>query len=189
MAKAIGILYRGKKFFTELTMKTLYNVFVYPYLMYCIEVWGKNCDKYLDPVLKKQRHALRLITGVSKRTPTTPIREKFGLLSLHEIYVYAIQLFMYKVHHDKVPAIFSTFFVKNREIHNYPTSSRNKFHVPLAKSYYTAKIVRITGVTTFNYLFDRVGLNVTYTTYKSNLKKFLVENNVNNMFKELSKHF
>ena len=85
---------------------------------------------------------------------------------------------MYKVHHNKVPAIFSTFFVKNREIHNYPTSSRNKFHVPLAKSYYTAKIVRITGVTTSNYLFDRVGLNVTYTTYKSNLKKFLVENNV-----------
>ena len=86
-----------------------------------------------------------------KKTPTTPIREKFGLLSLHEIYVYAIQLFMYKVHHEKVPAIFSTFFVKNREIHNYATSSRNKFHVPLAKSYYTAKLVRITGVTTFNH--------------------------------------
>ena len=80
MAKAIGILYRGKKFFSESTMKTLYNVFVYPYLMYCIEVWGKNCEKYLEPVLKKQRHALRLITGVSKRTPTTPIRERFKLL-------------------------------------------------------------------------------------------------------------
>ena len=189
MAKAIGILYRGKKFFTEQTMKTLYNVFVYPYLMYCIEVWGKNCDKYLEPVLKKQRHALRLITGVSKKTPTTPIREKFKLLSLHEIYVYATQLFMFKVHHDKVPAIFSTFYVKNRDVHNYPTSSRNKFHVPLAKSYYTAKIVRVTGVTTFNYLFNRVKLNVTYTTYKSNLKRFLVANNVNNIFKELSKHF
>ena len=96
---------------------------------------------------------------------------------------------MFKVHHDKVPAIFSTFYVKNRDVHNYPTSSRNKFHVPLAKSYYTAKIVRVTGVTTFNYLFNRVKLNVTYTTYKSNLKRFLVANNVNNIFKELSKHF
>ena len=94
IAKSVGILYRGKKFFNESIMKTLYNVFVYPYLMYCIEVWGKNCDSYLEPVLKKQRHALRLITGVSKRTPTTPIREKHNLLSLHETYVYAIQLFM-----------------------------------------------------------------------------------------------
>ena len=189
MAKAIGILYRGKKFFSESTMKTLYNVFVYPYLMYCIEVWGKNCEKYLGPVLKKQRHALRLITGVSKRTPTTPIRERFKLLSLHEIYVYAVQLFMFKVHHNKLPAIFSSFFVKNRDVHDYPTSSRDKYHVPLAKSYYTAKIVRTTGVSTFNFLFKKVSLDVTYVSYKSNLKKFLVENNVNNIFKELSKHF
>ena len=79
--------------------------------------------------------------------------------------------------------------MKNREIHNYPTSSRNKFHVPLAKFYYTAKLVRITGVTTFNHFFERVRLNVTYAAYKSNLKKFLVENNVNNLFKELSMHF
>ena len=189
IAKAIGILYRGKKFFNEITMKTLYNVFVYPYLMFCIEVWGKNCDKYLEPVLKKQRHALRLITGVSKRTPTTPIREKFKLLSLQEIYIYAVQLFMFKVHHKKVPPIFLTFYVKNRDIHNYPTSSRNKYHVPLAKSYYTAKIVRTTGVTTFNFFLDKVQLNVSYISYKSNLKKFLVDNNVNNLFKELSKHF
>ena len=88
-----------------------------------------------------------MITGVSKRTPTTPIRERFKLLSLHEIYVYAVQLFMFKVHHNKLPAIFSSFFVKNRDVHDYPTS------------------------------------------YKSNLKKYLVENNVDNIFKELSKHF
>ena len=189
IARAHGLLNRGKKFFNKNTMKTLYNVFVYPYLMFCIEVWGKNCDKYLEPVLKKQRHALRLITGVSKRTPTTPIREKFKLLSLQEIYIYAVQLFMFKVHHKKVPPIFLTFYVKNRDIHNYPTSSRNKYHVPLAKSYYTAKIVRTTGVTTFNFFLDKVQLNVSYISYKSNLKKFLVDNNVNNLFKELSKHF
>ena len=171
IAKAVGILYRGKKFFNESTMKTLYNVFVYPYLMYCVEVWGKNCEKYLEPVVKKQRHALRLITGVSKSTPTTPIREKYNLLSLHEIYVYAVQLFMFKVYQKKVPDIFQTFYVKNRDIHNYPTSSRNKFHVPLAKSYYTAKLIRTTGVATFNFLFDRVQLDVTYCSYKFNLKK------------------
>ena len=61
--------------------------------------------------------------------------------------------------------------------------------MPLAKSYYTAKIVRTTGVSTFNFLFKKVSLNVTYVSYKSNLKKFLVVNNVNNIFKELSKHF
>ena len=189
MAKAIGILFRGKKYFSEITMKTLYNVFVYPYLMYCIEVWGKNCEEYLKPVLKKQRHALRLITGVSKSTPTEPIRVKFKLLSLHEIYVYAVQLFMFKLHHEKLPPIFQSFFIRNRDIHNYPTSSRNKFHVPLAKSYYAAKIIRTTGVTVFNYFYEKIQLDVTYCTFKSKLKKFLVENNVNNIFRELSKHF
>ena len=189
IAKAIGILYRGKKFFNDITMKTLYNVFVYPYLMYCVEVWGKNCDSYLEPVLKKQRHALRLITGVSKKTPTTPIREKYELLSLHEIYVYAVQLFMFKVYHKLVPSTFQSFFVKNRDIHDYPTSSSNKYHVPLAKSYYTAKIVRSTGVSTFNFFYDKVDFYVEFCSYKFSLKKYLVQNNVNNIFKELSNHF
>ena len=58
------------------------------------------------------------------------------------------------------------------------------------KSYYTAKIIRTTGVSTSNFLFKKVSLNVTYVSYNSNLKRFLVENNVDNIiFKELSKHF
>ena len=154
IARAHGLLNRGKKFFNKNTMKTLYNVFMLPYFMYCIEVWGRNCNKYLHNIVVMQKNALRLVAGVPRRsktyphkyTPTGPIRKAYNLLSLHEIYVYAIQLFMFKFHHKRVPDVFNSFFIRNNEIHNYPTSSSQKFHVPLAKSYYTAKIVRTTGV-------------------------------------------
>ena len=60
ISKAIGILYRGKRFFNQDTMRTLYNVFVYPYLNYCIEVWGRNCKKYLEVLVKKTKTCLKI---------------------------------------------------------------------------------------------------------------------------------
>ena len=117
-----------------------------------------------------QKNALRLVAGVPIRsktypqryTPTGPIRKAFNLLSLHEMYAYAIQLFMFKFHHKRVPDVFNSFFIRNNEIHNYPTSSSQKFHVPLIKSYYTAKIVRSTGVTIYNHFYDKIDFNVHY---------------------------
>ena len=197
IARAHGLLNRGKKFFNKDTMKVLYNVFMLPYFMYCIEVWGKNCDKYLHNIVVMQKNAMRLVAGVPRRsntyphkyTPTGPIRKAYNLLSLHEIYVYAIQLFMFKFQHKRTPNVFNSFFIRNNEIHDYPTSSSQKLHVPLAKSYYTAKIVRTTGVATYNYFHGKIDFNVHYWTYKFNLKRFLIEEDVDHIFKEYEKHF
>ena len=50
IARGLGILYRGRKFFNVTTLLTLYNVFIYPYFMYCNEVWGNTYKTYLEPL-------------------------------------------------------------------------------------------------------------------------------------------
>ena len=50
ISRGLGILYRGRIFFkNNKTMLTLYNVFIYPYFMYCNEVWENTYPTYLDP--------------------------------------------------------------------------------------------------------------------------------------------
>ena len=41
VAKCVGIIIKARKLFDQETLLTLYHTFVYPYLNYCIHVWGK----------------------------------------------------------------------------------------------------------------------------------------------------
>ena len=42
MARALGVLYKCKKSLKQNTLLTLYNAFLYPYINYCISVWGNT---------------------------------------------------------------------------------------------------------------------------------------------------
>ena len=66
VSRGLGILYRCKRFFTHKTLLTLYNSFIYPYMNYCIPVWGNTYESYIDPLVKLQKRAVRLVAGVKK---------------------------------------------------------------------------------------------------------------------------
>ena len=59
----IGILSKARCYFNYVTRKTLYYSFIYPYLHYCHEIWGSTYATYLDPLIKLQKRAMRVITG------------------------------------------------------------------------------------------------------------------------------
>ena len=130
IARSLGLLYRGRKFFNEKTLLTLYNVFIYPYYMYCNEVWGNTYQSYLDPLIKIQKRAIRVIASEKRLSHTEPLFKKLKLLKLKEIHAYVVQLFMFKFHHAKLPKVFDDFFTRNNAFHNYSTRQNNKLHVP-----------------------------------------------------------
>ena len=51
--RGIGILCKARRELKTSTLVTLYNSFVYPYIKYCIEVWGGASDKYILNVYLK----------------------------------------------------------------------------------------------------------------------------------------
>ena len=40
ISKAIGIMYKARQYLNKSSLVNLYYSHVYPYLTYCIEVWG-----------------------------------------------------------------------------------------------------------------------------------------------------
>ena len=62
VSKGIGIIIRIKQFINKETLRTLYFLFVYPYLYYCIEVWGNAQDCHRDTIVKLQKGAVRIIS-------------------------------------------------------------------------------------------------------------------------------
>ena len=62
ISKSIGILIKIRPYLDKVTLRNLYFTFVYPYLIYCVEVWGNACDTHLDPIIKIQKKCVRVIT-------------------------------------------------------------------------------------------------------------------------------
>ena len=178
VARGIGILYKTKKFLHTKTLTQLYNAFIYPYLNYCIPVWGNTCKSYLEPLVKMQKRVIRLIKGVKKFEHTDPIFKELNLLKINEIYVYSLQLILYKYHHTLLPDIFSGFFVSNDEIHHHHTRQAHLLHVPIMKSRQAFSSIRKTGVKSYNYYSGILNLDVSIVTYKYHLKKHIIENGV-----------
>ena len=62
ISKSIWIINKIRKFLNKKTLRNLYYTFVYPYLIYCIEIWGNTHDSYLSTLIKLQKKAVRIIT-------------------------------------------------------------------------------------------------------------------------------
>ena len=68
-------------------MRMLYNAFIYPYFTYCIEVWGNTYKSYLEPLVKLQKRAIRIIVGARKYAHTALLFINLKLLNPKEIYI------------------------------------------------------------------------------------------------------
>ena len=66
IAKPIGIINKTRNFLNKNTLRNLYYTFIYPYLIYCIEIWGNTNDIYLDPLIeihKKRYKSCHVLTS------------------------------------------------------------------------------------------------------------------------------
>ena len=178
VARGIGILYKCKRVFGQETLKTLYNCFLYPYLNYCISVWGSTYQTYLDPLSKLQKRAIRLIAGVRRLTHSDPLFKQLRILKLDEIYIYSTQMFMLKYHNNAIPNIFESYFEKNSYHHSHETRSQNLYRPPLMYYDVSKRTVRATGVRIYNYFARSELSGCCFSSYNSALKGYLIDNNI-----------
>ena len=181
VARGLGILYKTKRFLKTNSLLQLYNSFIYPYLNYCITVWGNTWETYLLPLIKVQKRAMRVIKGAERYDHTDPIYKELSVLKIREIYVYSLQIMLYKFHHNLLPIVFKKFFTTNSDIHDYNTRQANLMHVPLLKTKQALISIRKSGVHLYNHYYGVVGLNCSIITYKFHLKRHILLNGVSFM--------
>ena len=79
ISKFIVNLLKIRKFLQNNTMRNMYFTFIYPYLIYCIEVWGHT---NLDPLIKIQKKSIRTITFSHYLAHTNPLFERLNILDI-----------------------------------------------------------------------------------------------------------
>ena len=99
IAKNIGIMRKARSIFSQDTLLSLYYSFIYPYISYCIHVWGSTFHTFVNKVFLLQKRVIRIIAGVNRRTHSKPIFQSLSILSVDKLYSYNMGLFMHKYHH------------------------------------------------------------------------------------------
>ena len=62
----------------------MYYSFVFPYLIYCVEIWGSSLKSYLDPLVKIQKKCIRTISFSEYLAPSEPLFQSIKYFKLRK---------------------------------------------------------------------------------------------------------
>ena len=110
ISKSIGIINKIRKLLDKNTLRNLYFTFIYPYLIYCIEIWGNTHNTYLLPLIKLQKKCVRIITFSHYLEHTEPLFKQLYILNFNALVTQRISLIMFKIHTASVPLPISNLF-------------------------------------------------------------------------------
>jgi hypothetical protein len=61
ISKSVGVIYKASFFLSKSTLSKLYFSLVYPYLQYCITVWGSTYPTNLNRIILLQKRIIRIL--------------------------------------------------------------------------------------------------------------------------------
>ena len=152
ISKSIGIINKIRKFLDKNTLRNLYFTFIYPYLIYCIEIWGNTHNTYLLPLIKLQKKCVRIITFSHYLEHTEPLFKQLDILNFNALVTQRISLIMFKIHTASVPLPISNLFILNNLRHNYNTRQKNDLHTQIRKNENSYKIFSFHGINIWNHI-------------------------------------
>ena len=95
ISKSIGILYKIRRFLDMNTLIQMYHSFVFPYLIYCVEIWGNASAIHLDPLIKIQKKSIQAITFSESSAPSEPLFLRTKILNFDKLVFQRICLMMF----------------------------------------------------------------------------------------------
>ena len=173
IAKGFGIILRARKFFSRKTLLNLYQSFIFPYLIYCVEIWGNTSDIYLQPLIKLQKKIVRVITFSEYLAHTKELFLHLDILPFTKLVTHRIGMQMFKYHINDIPQALQILFTHNYQFHSYNTRNKHKLRSVHGKHQYMYCNFRFVGIKIWNYITDHLNVNVSLVSFKKSLKKHI----------------
>ena len=166
-------------------MKALYYSHIYPHLILNITVWGTNnsTKTYIQPLIRAQKKAIRLITNKPPRTYTNPIMTELQILNITNLYTRACVEMHPFIHPQKElnRPEHNHSYTPVSQIHNYPTrhSVNNHYFIPNQHSSkqptHTIEHFQSQYLSVWNQLPLELRCITSKNTFKTKLKAHLLE--------------
>ena len=178
ISKSLGIIYKIRSFLNRITLRNLYHTFVFPYLIYGVEVWGNTHAIHLNPIIKLQKKYIRAITFSHYLEPSQPLFNQLNILDFKKLVIQRISLMMFKQHNGIVPTPIAKLFELNNLHHNYNTRQNRKLHTQIGNRESVYKLFSFHGINIWNHLSSKISTDVSYACFKNLVKTYLQQNDI-----------
>ena len=128
LVKFTGIFYRLRSKISCEWLRNIYYSFVYPHLLYGIEMYANTCVTYLDKLIKLNNKILRILQKCPIRAHVLELYDtKFNVLPLDKLHNYQIILLVFKClnYANLLPPMYANYFVVNVTTIVYPGHLRS----------------------------------------------------------------
>ena len=132
-------MYKERRFLSKACLTNLYHTYIYPYLIYCIEVWGIAPKYHLNHIHLIQKKIVRIIRYAHYLPHTEIIFKELDILP---------------VENGLLPPRMAELNLRNNEIHNYETRNCNKFSIAAGTETFSYVSARI-----WNALTSKINVN------------------------------
>ena len=109
--KCIAIMHDLRYIFMVNTIKQLYNSFIFPYIDYCLEAWGRTYPRNINPVYVMQKKSIRIIFNAHYNEHTNNYFIELNALKLFDLLIYKTGFSMYKANKNLLPKNIQNLFV------------------------------------------------------------------------------
>ena len=177
IAKSIGIIKKVKYKLNRNTLINLYYTFVYPYLVYCNNVWGNAAKVYINKLLILQKRVLRTIFNVGYRDSTKELFIAANIMNVYDLYLYSICMIMFKHHKELLPITCYKLFSLRKSIHDCNTRNNRMYHLALCRTETRKKTIVYTGPYYFNQVLKHCSDEIRHINsihmFKKKLKRMI----------------
>ena len=175
IAKNVGVLSRAKHLLKRSTMLSLYYSFIYPYLTYCLEIWGMAATTCTDSLLKLQKRFCRMITSSENMAPSEPLFKALKILPIQKLYDYSVLVFIFKFYHGYLPNSLRKLFAKKTVLQNNVTRNEHFLVVPKCKTSLAKNYITFQGPSLWNLHCSVVNYRCSIQSFKYNLRSRFFE--------------
>jgi hypothetical protein len=115
LSHALYSLKAARNIFSEKYLRTLYFSLFHCHLTYALEVWSSVSPAQLQPLIKKQKSAVRLVGGGRYNDHTEPIFKALSILPLSDLITLSNLKFFHSYVYNYIPEAFHNTWPRNRD--------------------------------------------------------------------------
>jgi hypothetical protein len=120
---------------------------------------------------------LRILQNKPLSTPVFELYLAYNTLPIPQLHIKQLLLFVNKfMHHpDTLPVAFikNSYFITNRQVHNYPTRDNTDLHLPNSYTNFGSRNTKFKAARLWNELPQFLKDPLSIQTFKNNLKIYL----------------
>ena len=174
VSRGVGMIIKARNYLNRDGLRCLYYSLVYPYFTYCNHIWGSTYKSNLRKLVVLQNKVLRIILHVKPRSSAEPLYKELDIMRFENINKNLIVNFMYRYICGLVPDTFSSFFIRNKDIHSHNTRTADHFHIPIVKTDICKTGIKYRGAVIWNILIkDGINVDVSEAVFKKFLRKLV----------------